>query len=131
MRESEFEELLRFIQERMRETGLGAVNERIVFDVRQEPRRASELVDEYLRALESEWYLGSAESSRAVLGRLREVASTEDGGEITGIELELSPADRDLFGQESIDLFVAPERQALVDDLRSLRGALLEEREEG
>lgn len=129
MNESEFAELLQFVQRRMQAMDLGAMNDRAVSAVRHQTGRPSELLDVYLEALEFEWLLESRETERRIVRRLQEVAETEGGDEIEGIVVELSPSDRELFGRDRINLSEVSDRLPAIEQLRALRAELREQRE--
>ncbi len=114
--------LLQHVQRQLRELELGDVLDRITgVDAPSNP--GSQLLY-LLDALQDEIQLGADETTRATVERLRRVARTRSGAPIAGISLELSPADRNLYGVQRVDLGAAPDLGDVVDELAELRDAV-------
>lgn len=131
MDENEFEQLLHFIQRRMREAGLGGLDERIVSELRTEQPPPSVQLDRYLRMLRGELSLGTNDSVRRVLGRLRRIADVDQGGDIDGIDVVMTAGDAEIYGTSVVNLGGLPELDDLLEELGSLAAELRESRDEG
>ena len=130
MNENEFTELLQFLQSTANQRGFGALNDRIIEQIRGEALPSAERLDRYLTAFIQELEFGSEGPPREALLRLREVATSDRGQPIDGVRVELSASGRELFDVEEIDLLVTPDRSQLIGELRDLRTDLRESREE-
>ena len=129
MNEQDFSEILRYLQDRMRELGLSSLNDRIVSDIRIDPGRPSTQLFRYLDALESEMRLGTEETARLIVDRMRETVETESGDHPEGLTLLLSDADRELYGANRVDLAAAPDLRSVLDEITTLRRELQQSRE--
>jgi hypothetical protein len=117
-------DVLRHLEGGLRSSGLSDLAVRIAgSDLPSDPR--SRLL-RYLEVLEAELEAGSDRPAGRVLRRLREVAKTEDGGRIEGIEIELSPAERDLYGVDVVELVGDRGLGRLAGEVRALRNDLRE-----
>jgi hypothetical protein len=123
--------LLNHLQSQLREQGLGDVSDRIAASIADDPTSAPGQLLRYLDALLDELRLGTDTTIREITSKLRTLTTTESGDAIGGITLELSDADRDLYGVDRLDLGVAPDLSRLIADLSNLRGAIREALIEG
>jgi hypothetical protein len=134
--EAEYAELLEYVRRAMREHGLGEFDARLAVELdtdaeeRQERVPPSMLLLRYLDLLAVRLQLHAAETAGGVLAGLNEVARTEGGGPIEGVELQLTENDRTLFAIDAnaVDLVALPRLGDLVDDLLALRARLATER---
>lgn len=131
MNEREFAEVLQFIQQQMREYGLASLNDRIVSDLRIDPGDPSLQVLRYLDALESELRLGTDATVRSITERFRTTVETESGRPVEGLSLLVTESDRDLFGQDVVDLGVGLNLEGLIGELVQLQADLREIQESG
>lgn len=69
----------------------------------------------------------SAGAHGRVLNLLNESVRTAEGGPVTGIRLELTGTERELYRRESIDLAQLPDRTEVVEALLALYHELFEE----
>jgi hypothetical protein len=116
-------DVLRHLERGLRTSGLSELATRLASsDLPDDPR--SRLL-RYLDVLETELEAGSERSAGRVLQRLRDVATTEDGRRIDGIEIELSAADRDLYDIDRVELIGDRGLGRLADEVRALRRDLL------
>jgi hypothetical protein len=135
--EAEYADLLEYVRRAMREHGLGEFDARLASEVYADAEERhgrmppSTLLLRYLELLASRLQLQAAETAGGVLGELNEVARTERGGPIEGVELQLTENDRTLFAVDAnaVDLVALPSLADLVEDLLALRARLAEERE--
>src|SRR4029077_21255067 len=131
MNEEEYAEVLQYLQRHMRDSALASVNDRIIADIRLEPGSASTQVLRYLDTLRAEVQLGTDASVRRIVERLRETVGTESGRPVDGLRLVFSPADRDLFGTDAVDLGVTPNLDLILHEIDELRNELGQSREAG
>lgn len=131
MNETEFAEVLRYAQQRMRELGLAGLDDRIVADLRALPGPPSVQLDRYLGALETELRVRSEVTAARITRRLQRIVSTESGEPVNGIWVEFAPHDRELFGIDGIELAGDPDLDSLAFDIAALRAELSESRDSG
>jgi hypothetical protein len=116
-------DVLRHLEGGLRSSGLADLAMRLAgSDLPADPR--SRLL-RYLEVLESELQAGSERSAGRVLQRLQAVARTEDGGRIEGIEIELSPAERDLYDVDLLELVGDHGLGRLAGEVHALRNDLV------
>jgi hypothetical protein len=72
----------------------------------------------------------SSGSTGRILNELNHWVRTEEGGPVRGIRLVLSPAERELYRREFVDLASLPDRSAFITGLRALRNDPVREIEE-
>jgi hypothetical protein len=136
MTEADYAAILEYLRQRMREYGLIDLDSRITSLVPSYPSegadelRPSLLLLRYLELLETTMQLDAAETGGEIVYRLQQVATTEDGEPIDGVELELTGADRTLYAIDAdrVDLVVLPDLADLIGRLRTVRGYLAEQR---
>ena len=72
-----------------------------------------------------------AEQSGGENGRILNLANryirTERGGPIQAIQIELTPQERELYEMDTFDLARLPDRGEFIENLQSLRSAILED----
>lgn len=128
--EDEFAEVLQYLVRSVRDVGLREVSERVLADIRMDPGRPSSQLLRYLDALIAEIRLGSDPTIRKVVASLNDVARTESGRPIDGLRLELAISDQIAFDTEYVDLGIAPDLSAVVDQFERLRDDLAQSRDE-
>ena len=122
--DGQYQDLLQSLRRSLRREELGAVDERIVSQIRGSEGAYYDLVT-YLRLLISEMSLGADDQLRSVLRRVRESAETESGQPIGGFRIQLTPEESRLYNTDSFDFAPAPHVQESASELR----AVLEELE--
>lgn len=130
MREEDYVAILEHLRRQMRANGLGDVDARLVSEVSaaaEQALPASLLLFDYLERLDTAMTLDAADTGGKILRSLNDVAVTERGQPIKGIELELTDADRALYATdaETIDLIALRDLNDLIDRLRLLRDDLI------
>jgi hypothetical protein len=123
-------DILTAIRRRVQEMGLRNIDDRILRDGEREEDAFRDL-QSYLRQLAGEISIGGEVRTSETLRRLREFARTEEGGAIEGIIIELSPADAQRYGRDTIDLLASAEFDRLAKELRTLMGEIERERHRG
>jgi hypothetical protein len=118
--------LLQFVRERIRSRGFGDLDDRIMEARPREPTSIGVPVLEYLEAVRREMILGSDSVLRDVMARFYEHVLAEDGEPPSGIELELTVADRQAYGAERLLLVGSEAVDDLVRELDVVIGDLRE-----
>jgi hypothetical protein len=131
VREDEFAELLRHVRRRVREAGLGDVDDAAVGRLREETLRPSDMVLRYLVALDAALGARSSATVDRTVGRLNQhVAPRGAAPAIETITLELSGIGAVQAGIDRVDLRELPD----LTDVRLMLGELIftlrDEREE-
>jgi hypothetical protein len=117
--EQEYQLLLRQLRGTLRESGLGAVDERIISDLRGSEGPFYDLVV-YLKHLIEEVSLGSDAQLREVLRRIRNAVRTESDQPIAGVRVELSPEERQRYEIERIEFTPSSEFQEIAQELSDI-----------
>src|SRR5260370_546537 len=120
--EQEYQLLLRQLREILRANGLGAIDERIISDLRGSEGPFYDLVV-YLKHLIEEVSLGSDAQLREVLRRIRNAVHTDSEQPIAGVRVELSPEERQRYQIERIEFTPDSEFQQIAQEL----GEILED----
>jgi hypothetical protein len=129
MNETEFAELLRFIQARMREYGFAEINERIIAEIRIDPGSSSSELLRYLRILTSELRVRTDEPAQRIIESFREIVQTDSGRPVDGLTVLLSDQDSQLFGTATVNLSPTRDISVLLADLERLQSELRDSRE--
>ena len=117
--DKEYREILQDLRHLLRREELGAVDERIVAQIRNSEGAYSDLTS-YLRLLISEISLGSDDQLRSVLRRVRESAETESGRPIDGFRIQLTADESRLYNTDSFEFAPAPNVQEAASELRAV-----------
>lgn len=119
--DEQYRDLLQSLRRSLRREELGAVDERIVSQIRGSEGAYYDLVT-YLRLLISERSLGADDQLRSVLRRVRESAETESGRPIAGFRIQLTPEESRLYNTDSFDFAPAPDvQESASESPRSIR----------
>jgi len=127
--ESEFAELLQYLQVRMRSDGFSDVNDRIVADIRASEATPSVQLLRYLEDLTGEVRSRSLEASQRVLERFRSLAVTDNGEPVDGVILSVNEEDVLLFNTEQVSLVQGLELADVLEGLERLQSELRESSE--
>jgi hypothetical protein len=92
MNDRDYRELLRFTRDQVVNLGLGAIDERIMTNIRGSEGALWDLTY-YLKHLREEIQLGSDAHYSETLRRVRRHVETQAGRPVEGIRIELSPED--------------------------------------
>jgi len=103
MNEQDYRELLRFTRAQVAKVGLGAVDERIMSNMRRSEGALWDLTF-YLKHLREEIQLGSDAEYRETLRRVRRHVETQTGRPIEGIRIELSADDAERYGMRHFEI---------------------------
>ena len=126
MTNQEYQDLLQSTRQMLRAAGLGAVDERIMSDIRGSEGAFWDLTY-YLKHLTEEVALGSDLQLGNVLRRVRRHVHTQSGESIEGVRVAVSEQDRGRYNVDHIDLAPNPELGQVADDLRTLINELTED----
>jgi hypothetical protein len=102
MNNEDYREILAFIRELLRQNDLGAIDERILSDLKGQEGAFFDL-RRYLDLLRGEVSLGSDTTLSGVLRRFRRHVRTDSGEEIAGIRMTLTEGDRERLDREFVD----------------------------
>ncbi len=130
MNDDDYRELLRFTRAQVRNIGLGAIDERIMSNMRGSDGALWDLTF-YLKHLREEVQLGSDAEYRDTLRRVRRHVETESGRPIEGIRIELSPEDAERYGMRSFEITPNAELGAIAAEIGELIESLIEEEGDG
>jgi hypothetical protein len=119
LNDNDYVEILEFLRQLLQENRLGAVDERLVNQLRGSDGPYYALVD-YLKLLSAEASLRTDDQLRTVLARFRGVVATESGEPIQGIRVAFSETEGRVFQSDHMDLESDPEAQRLVRVLHQL-----------
>ena len=102
MNNEDYREILAFIRELLRKSDLGAIDERLVSELKGQEGAFFDL-RRYLDLLRGEISLGTDTTLSGILRRFRSHVRTESGEEIAGVRMTLTGGDRDRLDREYID----------------------------
>lgn len=127
MDEREYEQLMLYTQDRLRDTDLDDLASLLVDDLGSDSPRGPALLH-MLDMLDADLRCRDAQTAEHILRRIGETARTPDGAPPEGLWLDLAPGHRDLYGTDGVDL----RREALplgniIEELRALREQLRSE----
>jgi len=112
-------DLVRLLQTLLREYEpemLGYIEERTRRDL-SPPRYLLSYLDQVLEMFEEHSRAGGDRTLR----QLNQYINTESGEPINRVSIVLSETDREIYGTESMDLSLLPERRGFINDLRTIR----------
>jgi len=112
-------DLVRSLQTLLREYEpeiLGYIEERARRDL-SPPRYLLSYLDQLLEMFEEHSRAGGDRTLR----QLNQYIRTENGDPINRVSIVLSETDREIYGRESVDLSLLPERRGFIDELRAIR----------
>lgn len=121
-------DLLQHIRATVRERGLADLDGLVLASDVLGDRDPVGRVTAYLRALRDQVRLGTEQSNRALISRFEGVR-TQDGRPMSGIEVQLTGADAQIYGRERIDLVGSPELDEWLSSLEALVAELEESRD--
>jgi hypothetical protein len=127
MNDQDYRELLHFTREQVASVGLGAIDERIMSNMRGSEGALWDLTF-YLKHLREEIQLGSDAEYRETLRRVRRYVETESGRPIQGIRIELSPEDAERYGMRYFEIMPNAELGEIAAELAALMESLIAER---
>ena len=123
---NDYVDILRHLRKNLSRSGFGAMDARIISGLRGSEGPQDDL-RLYMRALIDEFALGSNELQRKTIARIRQNASTADGGDIQGVRIDLSPSETMRYGVDSIDLSQTTDVQEIIFDLKMLLSEIEED----
>ena len=121
----DFVQLTRHLQAELREVDPEA--QALVTEYTEQSNDSRRYFLDYLRSVIKVVSERSSGAHGRVLNLLNESVRTAEGGPVTGIRLELTGTERELYRRESIDLAQLPDRTEVVEALLALYHELLEE----
>ena len=129
MNDRDYRELLRFTRDQVAALGLGAIDERIMSNMRGSEGGLWDLTF-YLKHLREEIQLGSEAEYRETLRRARRYVETESGRPIEGIRIELSPEDAERYGMRYFEITPNAQLGEIAAELGGLIEALIAEEDD-
>jgi hypothetical protein len=126
MNNEDYRDILRSTRQTLLERGLGAVDERIMSDIKASEGAFWDLTY-YLKHLTEEVALGSDVQLANVLRRVGRNVRTESGQAIAGVRVEVSEQDRELYDIDHFDLAPNPELGQIAQELQLLIAELQED----
>ena len=129
MTREDYEEIFRSTRLKLREAGLGLVDERIMSDLSGSVAQSGGFRDliTYLKKFTEEVELGSEAQVANILRRANRHVKTRDGGPIQGVRVHVAEEDIPRFGTEVVDLSPNAEFGEIAQDLRGLIDELVED----
>ena len=124
--EVDLQDIFDFLRIKVRQSGLSDVDLRIMSNFRPSESAFRDVIY-YLKSLTGVARVSSKEQYRETLERLRRYVNTEEKRSVTGIEVELTPAEREQFRVDKIDLSLAPALTNLITELESIMQSVHEE----
>lgn len=102
MNNEDYREILAFIRALLRQNDLGAIDERLISDLKGQDGAFFDL-RRYLDLLRGEISLGTDTTLSGILRRFRKHVRTESGDEIAGIRMTLTEGDRERLDREFVN----------------------------
>jgi hypothetical protein len=129
MNDEDYRELLRYTRTQIRRLNLGAIDERIMSNMRGSEGALWDL-SFYLKHLREEIQLGSDTEYSETLRRIRRHVRTQTGGPVEGIRIDLSPEDAERYGMRSFDIRPSAELGEIAEELGLLMESVIAERDD-
>jgi hypothetical protein len=102
MQNEDYREILAYIRELLRKNGLGAIDERLVSELKGQEGAFFDL-RRYLDLFRGEISLGTDATLSGILRRFRRHVRTQSGEEIAGIRMTLTEGDGERLNRQFID----------------------------
>lgn len=118
MNPQEYDELVRFIGEKVSSLGSAQVIAEFDYLSRSSELDHREVIDRFLQHMATGLELQSAHTVSRILSRFRDLARTQDNREIEGIELEIATPDAEAF---RFDLSELDDHSDLIERIRDFQ----------
>lgn len=130
MNNEDYNELFRFMRTQVVERGFGALDERIISNMRDSNGAFWDLLY-YLKHLREEIHLGSDAQYRETLRRMRKYVRTESLNPMVGIKIQLSLEDSERYGVHELEIAPSRELSQISEEIGTLIEALNADRDHG
>jgi hypothetical protein len=130
MQQPDYAELMRYTQARLRGAGMEEVLDRITVDIGTEQAPPSLQVLRMVERLDGELRREAAGTVDQILQELATTTRTAEGGPPDRLWLELTPAHRDLYGIDGVDLHDGLPLAAALREIEELHRELIDDLEE-
>jgi hypothetical protein len=127
LNDQDYRELLRFVRAEIQRLNLGAIDERIMSNMRGSEGALWDLTF-YLKHLREEIQLGSDTEYSETLRRIRRHVQTQTGRPVEGIRIDLSTEDAERYGMRSFEIRPNAELGEIADQLGLLMESLIAQR---
>ena len=128
MNNEDYREILHEARRQADAAGLGAIDERIMLDMKGSAGVFWDLLY-YLKHLREEIRLGSDIQYRETLRRVRQYVETESGVPVAGIKIKFSPEEIERYGVRELDFVPNRELSGIAEELDVLIAALRNDHE--
>ena len=128
MNDQDYREILRMIRHRLKDFGLGNIDERIISNMRGSEGAFWDL-ERYLKNLQEEMRLGSDLQYREIMQRVGAYVLTESKEPLRGIRIELSREERERYQMPYVDIAPNREMSRIAEELGVLLNELRNDRE--
>jgi hypothetical protein len=127
MDEQDCTQLMRYLRVRMHDVEMGELADHLVAELDRDLGPPSRQLMKMLDALDEELRRQDAGTGSRILARLGEVARTPEGYAPEGLWLDLSPAHRDLFEVDGVDMLDGPSLGEIIEELEALQAQVRDE----
>jgi hypothetical protein len=119
MNNEDYREILAFIRALLRKNDLGAIDERLVSELKGQEGAFFDL-RRYLDLLRGEISLGTDTTLSGILRRFRRHVRTESGEEIAGVRMTLTEGDRERLDRQFVDFEPDASFTELAEELKEI-----------